>query len=155
MHDLQQLPQRPETYGLIHADVSFGNCFLEHETLWIFDFDNCEHGYFIQDIATVLYDSIYCKVMQKFADPGLNDRMVPRWTAFWKGYATTGPLKHIDPCWLKQFFLIREAVIYAHYHRVVDVGATEDSFKAGLAVMRSNVENQEHQVDFTQLLATA
>lgn len=151
MQKLLELPVEPESFGLIHADACLGNCFLDGERLWIFDFDNCEHGHFVQDFATILYDSIYCRVLSKFADDGLNDRIAPLWAGLWRGYSRTGPLPAIDPLQLKRFFLLREAVIYLHYHRTLDVSALDDSFKAGLEVMQRNVEDQEHQVDFERL----
>lgn len=151
IHELRALPVDPKTYGLIHADACLGNCFLDGDRLWIFDFDNSEKGHFVQDFATILYDSIYCRMLNKFADAGLNGRMAPLWAGLWKGYSKTGPLKGIEALQLKRFFLLREAVIYVHYHRTLDVPTLDDSFKAGLEVMRRNVENQEHQVDFEPL----
>lgn len=93
---LRALPTDPKNYGLIHADACLGNCFLDGEKLWIFDFDNSEKGHLVQDFATILYDSIYCRVLNKFADAGLNDRMAPLWTGLWKGYSKAGPLNGID-----------------------------------------------------------
>lgn len=151
IQQIQTLAISPLTYGLIHGDVSFGNCHLHEGDLHIFDFDNCEHGYFLQDLATVLYDSIYCKVLHRFADPGLQDRIAPLWVAFWQGYVEQGPLMQINPTHLKTFFLLREAIIYIHYHRTLDTTTISDSFKAGLEVMRTNVESQTHQVDFDAL----
>jgi len=148
---LRELPVDPKTYGLVHADACLGNCFLDGDKLWIFDFDNCEHGHFVQDFATILYDSIYCRVLNQFADEGLNDRIAPLWAGLWRGYAKAGPLSAVDALQLKHFFLLREAVIYIHYHRTLDVPALSESFKAGLEVMRKNVEDQAHQVDFERL----
>ncbi|WP_050024813.1 phosphotransferase [Verrucomicrobium sp. BvORR034] len=148
VRDLRGWPVDSSTYGPVHGDVSFGNCHVHEGELWLFDFDNAEHGYFVQDLATVLYDSVYCKVLNKFADPGLTDRMLPLWQAVWEGYQETGVVKALDAEQLRKFFLLREAVIYIHYHRVLDVKAVSDSFKAGLEIMRENVERQEHQVEF-------
>lgn len=152
MQKLRKLPVAPGSFGLIHADACLGNCFLDDGRLWIFDFDNCEHGHLVQDFATILYDSIYCRVLNQFADDGLNDRIAPLWAGLWRGYSKTGPLQALDALLLKQFFLLREAVIYIHYHRVLNVPAQEASFKAGLEVMRQNVEDQAHQVDFERLV---
>ncbi|MCF7786942.1 MAG: phosphotransferase [Prosthecobacter sp.] len=151
MQKLRKLPAAPGSFGLIHADACLGNCFLDGGQLWIFDFDNCEHGHFVQDFATILYDSIYCRVLNQFADEGLNDRIAPLWAGLWKGYSRTGPLPTIEALQLKHFFLLREAVIYIHYHRTLNVTTLDDSFKAGLEVMRRNVEAQTHQVDFVRL----
>lgn len=151
MQKLRKLPAAPGSFGLIHADACLGNCFLDGDQLWLFDFDNCEHGHFMQDFATILYDSIYCRVLNQFADEGLNDRIAPLWAGLWRGYAKAGPLAAIDAFQLKHFFLLREAVIYIHYHRTLDVPALNESFQAGLEVMRKNVEDQAHQVDFERL----
>jgi Ser/Thr protein kinase RdoA (MazF antagonist) len=43
--------------GLVHGDISFTNVFLDGGTLTLFDFDNCEVGTVVQDLATVLYDA--------------------------------------------------------------------------------------------------
>jgi amicoumacin kinase len=153
LHQLQELPVSSTTYGLIHGDVSFNNCFLYEDDLWIFDFDNCEQGHFLQDVATVLYDTIYCRALNKFADPALNDRIAPLWETFWAGYVTAGPQRHVPAIELKRFFLLREAVIYIHYHRILDQRNVSETFRAGLDVMRSNVERQQHQVDFVALAA--
>ncbi len=153
MQKLRALPEAAGYFGLIHADACLGNCFVDDERLWIFDFDNCEHGHLAQDFATILYDSIYCRVLNQFADAGLNDRIAPLWAGLWKGYAKAGPLAGMDALLLKRFFLLREAVIYIHYHRTLDVPTLNESFKAGLEVMRKNVEAQSHQVDFERLAA--
>ncbi len=152
IHRLRAVPVSPATYGLVHADACLGNCFLHGDRLWIFDFDNCEQGHFVQDFATILYDSIYCRVLGKFADAGLNDRIAPLWAGLWSGYSEAGPLAVMDAQQLKRFFLLREAIIYGHYLRTLDVASLDESFKAGLEVMRTNVENQEHQVDFDRLV---
>lgn len=150
--DLRRHSGRQSNDGLIHGDVSFNNCFFHEGVPWIFDFDNCEHGFFMQDIATVLYDSIYCKALNRFADDGMTERMVPLFDSFLAGYSETGVLKEIDLAQLKKFFLLREAIIYIHYHRTLDVEQSSSGFKAGLEVMRCNVEDGGHQVDFEYLL---
>ena len=68
--------------------------------------------------------------------------------AFLKGYAVASPLKEINLTQLKDFFLLREAVIYVHYHRTLEVSKMSESFLRGLEVMKRNVEKQDHQVDF-------
>lgn len=149
VRQLQELPTGGGGYGLVHADFSLGNCHLDGKHLWLFDFDNCEQGHFAQDVATVLYDSIYCKVLNKFADDGLNARMAGFWQPFWQGYCKSAPAQPLDIAQLKKFFLLREAIIYMHYHRVLDLRQMEPSFHAGLEVMRKNVEDQVHQADFS------
>jgi len=147
MERISAAKRKPESFGMVHGDINFVNIFEDEKDLWIFDFDNCEYGYFVQDLATVLWDSIYCKELRKFADDGLNHRIALLWHAFLKGYSETSPLKEIYLAQLKDFFILREAIIYVHFHRTLDLSKMPESFHRGLDVMRRNVEEQDHQVD--------
>lgn len=151
MERANNIAPTPSNYGLIHGDAQLGNCFQNEGDLWIFDFDNCEYGYFLQDLAVALYDSIYCRELRGFADPGLNERVRQRWAAFMAGYSETGVLTEVRSDELKTFFLLREAVIHVHYHRTLDVKTLGDSFREGLGIMSSNVSNLGHQLDFERL----
>lgn len=144
---ISQTPRKPESFGIVHGDINFVNIFDYGRKLWIFDFDNCEHGYFVQELATVLWDSIYCKELREFADSGLNRRIELLWHAFLEGYSKSSPLKEINLMQLKDFFLLREAIIYVHFHRTLNLSKMSESFHRGLEIMRRNVEEQDHQVD--------
>ncbi len=140
--------QSDENFGIIHADINSVNLHQNNNDLWIYDFDNCEYGYFTQDLATILWDSIYCKVLNKFADNGMNARIQPFWEALLKGYSSASPMKMLDLTLLKKLFLLREATIYIHYHRTLNLAEISESLGQGLEVMRNNIEAQDHQVDF-------
>ncbi|QIF04349.1 phosphotransferase [Roseimicrobium sp. ORNL1] len=140
-------------FGLVHGDVSFNNCHFEGTLPWLFDFDNCEYGSFLQDIATVLYDSIYCKALNRFADAELHQRMLPPLASFLEGYSCTGIGTVLDGGLITKFFLLREAIIYVHYHRTLDVENLPQSFRDGMEVMRRNVESLSHQVNVCSLLS--
>lgn len=141
-----------DTFGLIHGDIHFGNVFCDGEDLWVFDFDNCEYGYFLQDLATVLWDAICCSILREFPDNvtcavDMNEQIRPYWEAFLKGYSEMSPLKELDISMLEKFFLLREAVIYVHYHRIYNVEELDESFQAALELMKKNVESRSHQID--------
>ncbi len=55
---IQQLPKNLESYGLAHLDLHFGNFFIDIDNLKIslFDFDDCAYGWYIMDIAMLLFD---------------------------------------------------------------------------------------------------
>lgn len=148
IHDLNQAHRSRDSFGMLHADINFINLFEDDGELWIFDFDNCEYGYFIQDLSTVLWDSIYARELNKFADDGLSARIKPLWQSFLKGYFKTDPSEGLDLSQLRKFFLLREAIIYVHFHQVIKAEDMDESFRRGLQVMRENVERQQHQVDF-------
>ena len=147
--DITAIEKTSENFGMVHGDIHFVNLFEDNGDLWIYDFDNCEYGHFVQDLATILWDSIYCKELNKFADDGLNDRIRPLWKALLKGYAETSPMKELHLEHLEKFFLLREAIIYVHFHMTLNLSEAPESFHQGLDVMRRNVETQSHQVDFS------
>jgi Ser/Thr protein kinase RdoA (MazF antagonist) len=135
--------QTQPALGLVHADIHFGNLFVDHGQLWIFDFDNCEYGTVEQDLATVLYDAIYCRVLMTVPPDGRSEAIASRWSSFSRGYCSVRGHAPLDEERLRQFLVLREAIIYLHYHRVLDMPTVAPSFLAGLEEMRQNVERGE------------
>ncbi len=126
--------------GLIHADISFSNTFLSDAGLWLFDFDNCETGSPLQDLATVLYDSIYCRWVNRVPVTELAAKIQDCWQEFLSGYREIRPLAPLELETLRQFCVLREGVIYIHYRRTLPRDAISPSFREGMHEMRRNVE---------------
>ena len=55
----QTLPTDTQVYGAIHGDFQANNLCLNHETFWMIDFDNCSYHWFLMDIATSLYYTLW------------------------------------------------------------------------------------------------
>lgn len=55
----QTLPQTSHVYGLIHNDLQANNLRLDNGRLWVIDFDGCEYNWFIFDLATSLYFTLW------------------------------------------------------------------------------------------------
>lgn len=49
------LPRSPQTYGMLHGDVTHGNFFIRRGRLTLFDFDDAGRGWFMQDVAMALF----------------------------------------------------------------------------------------------------
>lgn len=139
--ELKALPSRPDSYGMIHADYYFQNLFIDDGRLWLFDFDNCEHGYFLQDLATCLYDCTFNRLTreQRTADPACAFSR-----QFWDELVCGYREQHSLPInWaesLRAFVVLREAVIYIHYHRMYTGSDKPESFWTAIDEMRRNVE---------------
>jgi Ser/Thr protein kinase RdoA (MazF antagonist) len=145
---LDTLPKSPETHGLIHADTSFVNCTLDADgDVSIYDFDNCEFGYFLHDIATTLYDGLYVTLLNRVPAHELRDRVNRRFDAWLAGYSERGPLRTIRCDDLRRFFILREGVIAVHYHRILDFDRLTDSQRAGIRDMQHAVIRGEHSFD--------
>ncbi|MBN1318730.1 MAG: phosphotransferase, partial [Anaerolineales bacterium] len=57
---IQALPRNPDCYGLAHLDLHLGNLFVDadRQRVSFFDFDDCGYGWFIMDIAMLLFDAL-------------------------------------------------------------------------------------------------
>jgi len=112
---LDQLPMSNETYGLIHFDAHLGNMFVnEQGVITLFDFDDCNYSWFMNDIAIVLFYIAFGK-----EDPiaFTQDFM----SHFLQGYRRENEL---DATWLREipyFLKLREIDLYAVIHRSFDV----------------------------------
>ena len=153
INKVSQVPATPTTFGLIHADVHLGNVHWQGGRPRLFDFDNCEYGYFATDLVTVLYDSIYCRLLNRIDDAELTVEMQPYWQALTDGFAKMTPDFSLDTEQLANLFLIREAVILIHYLRTAPQADCKPGWARGLEKMQRNVELRAHQVNFDLLLS--
>ncbi|HVO40994.1 MAG TPA: phosphotransferase [Aggregatilineales bacterium] len=108
---LDCLPRDAGSYGLIHQDAHTGNLFVDDTGRFtLFDFDDCVYGWYIYDIAMVVFYMIV-----NADDPvARTGEFLP---AFWHGYCRENQL---DRAWLKEippFMKLREIDLYAILHR--------------------------------------
>ncbi len=120
-----ELPITITTYGMIHFDLHYDNFFQHGNDLWIFDFDNCSNGYYINDIAKALWSSVFTyhrksEYLNKspFQEFTLTGKILERiWTPFWKGYSSENT---IEDNWFEQlplFFEIIHLKEFVHHYR--------------------------------------
>ena len=50
----QRLGKKPNQFGLIHSDLSFGNVLFTTDEVLPIDFDDCGFGYYLYDLAVIL-----------------------------------------------------------------------------------------------------
>lgn len=99
-----------ENYGMIHQDAHAGNFFVDQDyRITLFDFDDCVYGWFIYDIAMVLFYAL----MGYENDPDFIEAFTIN---FLRGYFQENV---INPIWFREipFFLkLREIDLYAQIH---------------------------------------
>jgi Ser/Thr protein kinase RdoA (MazF antagonist) len=109
-----------DAYGLIHQDAHGGNFFIADDgTITLFDFDDCVYGWFVYDIAMV----VFYAAMGRQDMPAFTRHFL---THFFRGYSVENRL---DPVWLKEiplFLSLREVDLYAVIHRSFDVATLDD-----------------------------
>jgi Ser/Thr protein kinase RdoA (MazF antagonist) len=149
MREISAIPTTSGNYGLLHGDVNMGNIHIHDNKIRIFDFDNAEYGYFLQDLVVMLYDSIYSKIVTRVASDALTVTIKPLWDAMVKSYRIVNPELAFSAQELSDFFLLREAVIYLHYHRIMPPDRWSDPF---LLEMCRHVEERGHPLNFRRLV---
>lgn len=115
---INQLNKESDSFGIIHGDINVGNFLLSSKGINIFDFDECQYSWFVEDIAIQLFYIIYV-----FLDDSIEERQAETYgfmENFMKGYYKEN---YIDEYWLKQipiFLQLRELIVYIGMHRSVD-----------------------------------
>ena len=148
MQHIHALPKDNDSYGLIHQDAHAGNFFVdENGNITLFDFDDCVYGWFVYDIAMVVF-----YMVTNHPDPvGFGTTF---WPHFWSGYQQENDL---DPAWLAEmpaFFKLREVDLYAVIHRSFDVeNLTDEWVAAFMDGRRQHIEQNIPylDIDFTGL----
>ncbi len=141
---LRALPKDQETYGLIHFDVHPGNFFMDAAgNITLFDFDDCNYSWYMNDIAIVLFYNIM---------GGNNNSEFAKMfiTSFLRGYQQENA---IDPVWLKEiphFLKLREVDLYALIYRSFDMdNLDEDPWVANyMNGRKKRIENDVPVIDF-------
>jgi amicoumacin kinase len=114
---IARLPVTPECYGLAHLDLHFGNFFVDAASskITLFDFDDCAYGWYLMDLAMLLFDVLVVyggRDRQSFGERFLEHLL--------RGYLSQ---KSLEPFWVAQFPLFLKLVeigVYLMLYRDYD-----------------------------------
>ncbi|WP_160035340.1 phosphotransferase enzyme family protein [Paenibacillus sp. An7] len=112
VRSIQKLPMSEDAYGLIHGDINNANYLVgEQGEITLFDFDEAQYSWFVEDIAIQLYYLMYVyggEEGKKLREDQACRFMEP----FLKGYREENQL---EDRWLQQmplFLRLRELIVY-------------------------------------------
>ena len=142
MPHIEGLPIDQDGYGLIHQDAHGANFYVHEGQITLFDFDDCVYGWFIYDIAMVLfYAAMWQEDKTAFTEEFMGN--------FFRGYSSENQL---DTIWLKElpyFLKLREIDLYAVIHRSMDVENLDDPWCEGYMRGRGDkIKNDEPYIKF-------
>lgn len=109
---LKELPTDRESYGLIHSDPGRGNLFARRGRITLFDFEDCEYHWFVNDLAVALYFA----VEDSFNGTDLRSYVRGFMEALLRGYERHARL---DPDWLRRipsFHGLRDLLTVLYFH---------------------------------------
>jgi len=135
---INKLCKDSDSFGIIHGDINVGNFLLDNENINIFDFDECQYSWFIEDIAIQLFYITYV-----FLDDSIDERQAQScifMKSFMDGYLKEN---HIDEYWLKQiplFLQLRELIVYIGICRSTDFSNMSQWMKNYISQSKARIE---------------
>lgn len=110
MDRLKHLDADINTYGLIHGDINVGNFLVDNGKLTLFDFDEAQYSWFVEDIAIQLYYLVYV-----YGDDSMEDRQLQcqRFMEhFLKGYVKENSISENELKLIPLFLRLRDYCLY-------------------------------------------
>ncbi|MFW5795017.1 MAG: phosphotransferase enzyme family protein [Bacillota bacterium] len=118
INNLKELEKNETNYGLIHGDINVGNFHYDKNQITLFDFDECQYSWYIEDIAIQLYYTIFVFGEQDKVERDQQAKLFME--HFLKGY---NKILTIDKKWLdlmSLFLKIRELIVYVGIYKKWD-----------------------------------
>jgi amicoumacin kinase len=148
IQEVKDLPLSQFQYGLIHGDVYQENMFLADGELFLFDFDNCEYGHYISDIAIALYAALW-RVPNEADRAEFSERFL---RSLFPGYREEQQLSRREIEALPLFLQLREVLIYTVAKKMLDLNNLTP-IQARLLTERGNrIRNNQPILDLTPIL---
>ncbi|UTR15776.1 phosphotransferase [Salipaludibacillus sp. LMS25] len=140
INEINQLPMDIEAYGMIHNDLHPKNFHLYNNDIILFDFGDCEHNWFVYDIAIVLYHAIQSLFEEE--SQKRKDFAVHFLKSFLQGYLEEN---NLDTYWLTKlpFFLnYRQLFSYIYFQRFLNEEQKNNKkLKQILNTMKERIES--------------
>jgi len=142
MPHFETLPKDRDSYGLIHQDAHGANFYVHEGQITLFDFDDSVYGWFIYDIAMVLfYAAMWREDMAAFTREFMGD--------FLQGYGRENRLASHWLLEIPNFLKLREIDLYAVIHRSMDVENLDDPWCEGyLRGRKARIEGDVPYIEF-------
>lgn len=138
MEKIKGLKKDSDSYGLIHGDINVGNFYINDNGITVFDFDECQYSWFVEDIAIQLFYIIYV-----FLDDSIDERQAQA-SRFMKNFIDGYYQENIiDEYWLKQiplFLQLREIIVHIGIYRSVELSKMGQWMQGYCAQSRLRIE---------------
>jgi Ser/Thr protein kinase RdoA (MazF antagonist) len=142
---IRQLPQNRDNFGLIHIDVHGGNFFVDQGRITLFDFGDCQYGWFAYDLAMALFYVL----PHRCETPAQLEFARQAYSALISGYAHENQL---DPACFETiplFLKLREIDLYIAIHRSFDLNQLDPWCASFMQDRKARIENDLPFVDIS------
>ncbi|RKN84751.1 phosphotransferase enzyme family protein [Paenibacillus ginsengarvi] len=136
MEQLSALPKDPDSFGLIHGDIHQNNVHADGDRLTLFDFDECEYGWFAADIANSLF---YATPLPSDGKDRREQAARRFYDSFMEGYCRENSLSAEWQRRIPLFLRLRELLVYAGAFRSLDLNRLHPWSKEMLEFTTNNM----------------
>jgi len=139
-NELNNFKKDRNNFGLIHGDINLGNFFVNQSQITVFDFDECQYSWFIEDIAIQLFYATYV-----FLDDSIHEReecASKFMNNFMKGYYMENNIDEYDVKQIPIFLKLREIIVYRGIHRNLNIDNLKGWTKDYIMQSKSRIEKQ-------------
>lgn len=137
---IKSLHRNESSYGLIHGDINVGNFMAGKSGITLFDFDECQYSWFLEDIAIQLFYTAYVNLDDSIEErQELGSRFMK---GFMEGYREENyfdddSMKHLD-----LFLRLREIIVYAGMYRSLDLENANQWVRDYVSQSRGRIEGR-------------
>jgi Ser/Thr protein kinase RdoA (MazF antagonist) len=144
LEQIRALPRPAEAYGLVHCDLHFGNFFVDvpKQKITLIDFDDCAYGWFVMDIAILLFD-----VLVLYPGTDKDEYALKFLRSFLAGYLPENPLAKF---WLEQLPLFLR-LLEINVYEVVAGSYPDDAGEWTMKFMSGRKERLENDIPYVNL----
>jgi Ser/Thr protein kinase RdoA (MazF antagonist) len=129
---------KEDNFGLIHGDINVGNFFLDNNTITLFDFDECQYSWFVEDIAIQLFYMTYVVLDDSINERNKQARQFVKF--FLKGYQRNNLISEDSLKSMELFLRLRELIVYVGMYRSFDLTNLNDWTSKYIEESRSRLE---------------
>lgn len=108
-----------DKYGLIHGDINVGNFFVDHDKITLFDFDECQYSWYVEDIAIQIFYMVYVVLNDSIPERNKQARRFLEY--FLRGYERHTGIDNESLNHLSLFLRLRELIVYIGMYRSFDL----------------------------------
>lgn len=109
---LNSLPKSKDVYGIIHADIHTSNFFVDNGYITIFDFDDCEFNWYVNEISMILFQELQASGISNDNKIARTDFAKIFLLSYLKGYIQGNPIDKNQILQIDLFMKYRRIMIY-------------------------------------------
>lgn len=121
--EMMKIKQDKKTMGLIHGDINVGNFFVNNGQITLFDFDECQNSWYVEDIAIQLFYTVYV-----FCDDSIEERRekaIEFMNHFLKGYTLENDITLDMLKLIPKFLVLREMIVHVGIYKMWNLSTLE------------------------------